>query len=56
VFKDAVVKVVKKTLLVSNPDISRPVAVRYAFSNTPEATLFNSAGLPAPSFRTDVWE
>jgi sialate O-acetylesterase len=55
-FKDAVVKVVKKTLVVSNPDIPRPVAVRYAFSNTPEATLFNSAGLPAPSFRTDVWE
>jgi sialate O-acetylesterase len=56
VFKDAVVKVSKKTIVVSNPEIPRPVAVRYAFSNTPDATLFNTAGLPAPSFRTDGWE
>jgi sialate O-acetylesterase len=56
VFKDAVVKVRGKTLLVSHPEIRNPVAVRYAFSNTPQATLFNGAGLPAPSFRTDSWE
>jgi sialate O-acetylesterase len=55
VFKDAAVKVRGKALVVSNPDIARPVAVRYAFTNTPEATLFNSAGLPASSFRTDDW-
>lgn len=56
VFRDAVVTVRGKTLRVSHPEIRTPVAVRYAFSNTPEATLFNSAGLPAPSFRTDDWE
>jgi hypothetical protein len=28
--------------------------VRYAFTNTPSATLFDSTGLPAPSFRTDA--
>jgi sialate O-acetylesterase len=56
VFKSAVVTVRGKTLLVSSPEIPHPVAVRYAFSNTPEATLFNSAGLPAASFRTDDWE
>jgi sialate O-acetylesterase len=55
VFKEATVKVRGKTLVVSNPDIAKPVAVRYAFSNTPEATLFNTAGLPASSFRTDDW-
>jgi len=56
VFKDATVRVRGKTLLVSNPEIPDPVAVRYAFTNTPEATLFNKAGLPASSFRTDSWE
>ena len=56
VFKDATVKVRGKTLIVSNPEIPHPVAVRYAFSNTPVGTLFNTAGLPAPSFRTDGWE
>ena len=32
------------------------VAVRYAFRNVPEATLFNTSGIPASSFRTDDWE
>jgi sialate O-acetylesterase len=31
------------------------VAVRYAWDNTAEPTLFNKAGLPASSFRTDAW-
>lgn len=31
-------------------------AVRYAFRNVPEATLFNTSGIPASSFRTDDWE
>jgi sialate O-acetylesterase len=56
VFRNAVVRVEGNRLLVSHPDIPSPEAVRYAFGNTPEATLFNTAGLPAPSFRTDRWE
>jgi sialate O-acetylesterase len=56
VFKDANVLVRGNRLIVSHPDITLPEAVRYAFSNTPDATLFNSDGLPAPSFRTDDWE
>ncbi len=56
VFRDAVVKVVGSTLQVSHPDIQHPVAVRYAFTDAPDATFFNRAGLPAPSFRTDTWE
>jgi sialate O-acetylesterase len=55
VFKKAVVNVKGKTLVVSNPEIKKPVAVRYAWSNTEEATLFNKEGLPASSFRTDNW-
>ena len=56
VFRDAVVRVRGTQLIVSHPDISNPQAVRYAFTNAPEATLFNAEGLPAPSFRTDDWE
>lgn len=55
VFKDAVVRVRGKALIVSSPDVANPIAVRYAFGNTPEATLFNKEGLPASSFRTDSW-
>jgi sialate O-acetylesterase len=56
VFKAATVEVRGNKLIVSHPDIANPEAVRYAFSNTPDATLFNTDGLPAPSFRTDDWE
>jgi sialate O-acetylesterase len=56
VFKKAVVKVIGKQLIVSSPEIAKPVAVRYAWSNTDEATLFNKEGLPASSFRTDIWK
>jgi sialate O-acetylesterase len=55
VFKDAVVKVQGNKLIISHPEIASPQAVRYAFSNSAEATLFNKAGLPSPSFRTDSW-
>jgi sialate O-acetylesterase len=55
-FKSASVKVKGKILVISHPDISHPVAARYAFSNVSEASLFNIEGLPASSFRTDNWE
>lgn len=35
--------------------IDHPVAVRFGWSKVPEATLYNSAGLPASPFRTDKW-
>jgi sialate O-acetylesterase len=40
---------------VWNNSVSEPVAVRYAFGNCVEGTLFNLAGLPASPFRTDKW-
>lgn len=55
VFKKAVVRIKGTTLVVSHPEILKPVAVRYAWSNIEEGTLFNKEGLPAPSFRTDNW-
>ncbi len=41
---------------VSHPRIQDPAAVRYAWADCPEATLFNKEGLPASSFRTDDWD
>jgi sialate O-acetylesterase len=32
-----------------------PLAVRYAWTNDPDATLFDAHGLPAAPFRTDDW-
>ena len=54
-FVEAEVKVVGKTLVVYSQNVRHPVAVRYAWGNTEEATLFNKAGLPASTFRTDDW-
>lgn len=42
-------------LHVSAPEVREPAAVRYAWSNAPVASLFNSSGLPAAPFRTDDW-
>ncbi len=44
-----------KTIIVSSEDVKKPVAVRYAWSNTAEPNLANKEGLPASSFRTDNW-
>ena len=43
-------------VLVRSAAVSNPVAVRYSWANGPVgANLFNKAGLPAPTFRTDNW-
>lgn len=42
-------------IVVSAPQVPKPVAVRYAWANNPDATLFNKEGLPAAPFRTDDW-
>jgi sialate O-acetylesterase len=44
------------SIVLSCPAVTRPVAVRYAWSqNQAWANLFNRDGLPAISFRTDSW-
>ena len=48
-------KTERETLLVSAPEVREPVAVRYAWKNSPEANLYNGAGLPAVPFRSDNW-
>ena len=43
-------------VVVSSPDVTNPVAVRYAYSCAPtEHNLYNKEGLPAAAFRTDEW-
>jgi sialate O-acetylesterase len=45
-----------KTIVVSSPEVLRPVAVRYAYSVNPDGcNLYNNEGLPASPFRTDAW-
>ncbi len=56
IFYPANVKIEGNKVLVSSSKVKQPLAVRYAFTNTSEATFFNGAGLPAPSFRTDNWD
>lgn len=45
----------KDTVLVSSPNVSKPVAVRYGWADNPVVTLYNSAQLPMCPFRTDDW-
>jgi sialate O-acetylesterase len=43
------------TVIVSSPEVAKPVAVRYAWGDSPRCNLFNKDGLPASPFRTDDW-
>ncbi|VGO18703.1 sialate O-acetylesterase [Pontiella sulfatireligans] len=43
-------------IVVHSKDVNKPVAVRYAWADNPAGcNLYNQAGLPASSFRTDDW-
>ena len=42
------------SVIVSSPEVPRPMHARYAWQANPRATLYNSAGLPAVPFRTDA--
>jgi sialate O-acetylesterase len=44
-----------EAVLVRSPQVPKPVAVRYGWSDAPTASLRNKAGLPASPFRTDDW-
>ena len=54
-FHPASASISGSTVLVRSADVPAPLAVRYAWQNTPEANLFNGAGLPATPFRSDNW-
>jgi sialate O-acetylesterase len=55
VFHPAEGRIERDTLVVKSAAVREPVAVRYAWINSPEANLYNGAGLPAVPFRTDAW-
>ncbi len=55
-FVPAQARVEGNTLIVSADSVGTPVAVRYAWRNSPDARLFNAAGLPAAPFRSDDWK
>lgn len=53
-FHWAVAWLQKGKVVVFSPDVQKPVAVRYAWSDNPgEISLYNGQGLPAYPFRTD---
>ncbi len=41
------------TVVVRSESVAKPVAVRFAWTDTAEPNLFNAEGLPASPFRTD---
>jgi sialate O-acetylesterase len=53
VFYPAHAEISGDTVVVSSPEVSDPAAARYGWENVPDGNLFNRAGLPASSFRTD---
>jgi sialate O-acetylesterase len=55
VYRPARAVIYQGKVLVSSPEIDKPVAVRYAFKDFVVGELFNTEGFPASSFRTDNW-
>jgi sialate O-acetylesterase len=55
VFHAAVAAIDGDTVVVSAAAVKLPVAVRYAWADSPDANLFNGVGLPAAPFRSDGW-
>ncbi|MEO0583061.1 MAG: sialate O-acetylesterase [Bacteroidota bacterium] len=55
-FYPAKARIKSEKLIISHPQVVRPVAVRYGFKDTDQMNLFNVDGLPASPFRTDKWE
>ena len=54
-FFAATATISSNAVIVSAPQVSQPVAVRYAWVPSGEINFFNGAGLPAAPFRTDRW-
>lgn len=55
VFHPATAKIVKLQVHVRSEKVANPVAVRYAWRNYVQGSLFDTNLLPASSFRTDDW-
>jgi sialate O-acetylesterase len=55
-FLPAYAEIDGETVVVWSEKVTKPIAVRYAWSDAPDPNLFNADGLPASSFRTDMPE
>ena len=56
VFYWANAKIENNKLVVWSPNVTKPLAVRYAWADNPEgANLYNEPNLPVSPFRTDCW-
>ena len=53
-FLEAAARIEGDTVVVSSPEVDRPIAVRYGWKKIPEVNLYNREGLPASPFRTDA--
>ena len=49
----ATAEIVGDKVVVSSPQVAKPVAVRYGWADFPVVNLWNREGLPASPFRTD---
>ncbi|MEC3879688.1 sialate O-acetylesterase [Parapedobacter sp. 10938] len=56
VFHEAQGVIKGNELIVSSPEVTEPVAVRFGFTETAMPNLFNTNGLPVAPFRTDNWD
>ncbi|HZZ42761.1 MAG TPA: sialate O-acetylesterase [Tepidisphaeraceae bacterium] len=54
-FVPAEAKLDGETVIVTAASVEKPVAVRYAWADAPESSLYNAADLPGVPFRTDNW-
>jgi sialate O-acetylesterase len=43
----------RNQVVVSSPEVTKPVAVRFGWADFPVVNLWNKEGLPATPFRTD---
>jgi sialate O-acetylesterase len=55
VWHEAKAEIKGKQVIVSCPEVTKPVAVRYAWAKYPTVNFYNQEGLPANPFRTDDW-
>ena len=52
-FKPAQAVIKGNSVIISSPDVEKPVAVRFAWHKLATPNLMNGAGLPAPAFRAN---
>ncbi|MCX2574119.1 sialate O-acetylesterase [Pedobacter sandarakinus] len=55
IFHQASARILNNKIILHSNKVSKPVAVRYAFTNYPITNLQTKDGLPVEQFRTDNW-